>query len=85
MQEGVLDAYYLKVGVAMELRFAQRARSTKDLDLGIEGTRFIRMQTLSNVLRLTFDQFTFRLKARTRNMEQADTLRVEVVVHYRTR
>jgi hypothetical protein len=32
MQEGVLGACYLKGGVAMELRFAQRARATKDLD-----------------------------------------------------
>src|SRR5580658_8522624 len=85
MQEGVLGAYYLKGGVAMELRFAQRARATKDLDLGIEGSRTTRMQTLSDVLRLTFDQFTFRLKARTRDMEQADTIRVEVAVQYRTR
>ena len=85
MQEGLLGAYYLKGGVAMELRFAQHARATKDLDLGIEGSRTTRMQTLSNVLRLTFDQFTFRLKARTRDMEQADTIRVEVAVQYRSR
>src|ERR1700733_2870933 len=85
MQEGALGAYYLKGGAAMELRFAQSARATKDLDLGIEGSRTTRMQTLSNVLRLTFDQFTFRLKARTRDMEQADTVRVEVAVQYRTR
>jgi hypothetical protein len=85
MQEGVLGAYYLKGGVAMELRFAQRARATKDLDLGIEGSRKSRMQTLSDVLRLSFDQFTFRLKARTRDMEQADTIRIEVAVEYRTR
>jgi nucleotidyltransferase AbiEii toxin of type IV toxin-antitoxin system len=85
MQEGVLGAYYLKGGVAMELRFAQHARATRDLDLGIEGSRTTRMQTLSDVLRLTFDQFTFRVKARTRDMEQADTIRVEVAVQYRTR
>ena len=85
MQEGVLGAYYLKGGVAMELRFAQHARATKDLDLGIEGTRTTRMRTLSDVLSLSFDQFTFRLKARTRDMEQADTIRVEVAVQYRTR
>jgi hypothetical protein len=85
MQEGVLGAYYLKGGAAMELRFAQRARATKDLDLGIEGSRATRMQTLSTVLRLAFDEFTFRVKPRTRHMEQADTIRVEVAVQYRTR
>jgi len=85
MHERVLDSYYLKGGVAMELRFAQRARATKDLDLGIEGSRTNRLQTLSNVLRLGFDQFTFRLKARTRHMELADTVRLEVAVEYQTR
>ena len=32
-QAGVLGGYYLKGGVAMELRFAERARATKDLEL----------------------------------------------------
>ena len=50
IHEGVLGAYYLKGGVAMELRFAQRARATKDLDLGIEGSRTTRMQTLTSRL-----------------------------------
>jgi len=85
MQEAVLGAYYLKGGAAMELRFAQHSRATRDLDLGIEGSRTNRMQTLSDVLCLSFDQFTFRLKARTRDMEQADTIRVEVALQYRTR
>lgn len=85
IHECVLGAYYLKGGAAMELRFAQRARATKDLDLGIEGSRAIRMQTLTTVLQLAFDDFTFRVKPRTRNMEQADTVRVEVAVQYRTR
>jgi hypothetical protein len=71
-------------GAAMELRFAQLARATKDLYLGIEGSRTIRMRTLTAVLELAFDDFTFRVKPRTRNMEQADTIRVEVAVQYRT-
>ena len=33
LAEGILGAYHLKGGIAMELRFAQRARATKDLDL----------------------------------------------------
>ncbi len=84
-QEAILGAYYLKGGVAMELRFAQQARATKDLDLGMEGTRASRLQALSEALRLGFDEFTFRLKAQTRHMEQADTVRVEVAIQYRTR
>jgi hypothetical protein len=85
LAENVLGAYYLKGGVAMELRFSQRARATKDLDLGIEGTRAGRLQALSAAMRLGFDQFTFRVKAQTRDMEQADTIRVQVAVQYRTR
>jgi predicted nucleotidyltransferase component of viral defense system len=83
--ENILGVYYLKGGVAMELRFAQRARATKDLDLGMEGTRAGRLQVLSEALRLGFDQFSFRLKAQVRDMEQADTVRVQVSIQYRTR
>jgi len=85
LEEGVLGTYCLKGGVAMELRFAQRARATKDLDLGMEGTRASRLQTLAEALRLGFDEFTFRVKAQTRNMEQADTVRALVAIQYRTR
>ncbi len=85
LAEGILGTYYLKGGVAMELRFAQRARATKDLDLGIDATRANRLQTLSAALNLGFDQFTFRAKAQTRNMDQADTIRVQVALQYKTR
>jgi hypothetical protein len=40
---------------------------------------------LSEALRLGFDQFSFRLKAQVRDMEQADTVRVQVSIQYRTR
>jgi hypothetical protein len=83
--EDILGVYYLKGGVAMELRFAQQARATKDLDLGMEGTRAGRLQVLSEALRLGFDEFSFRLKAQVRDMEQADTVRVQVSIQYRTR
>src|SRR5580765_990997 len=69
----------------MELRFAERARATKDLDLGIDGTRASRLHALSEALSLGFDEFTFRIKAQTRDMEQADTVRVQVAIQYRTR
>jgi hypothetical protein len=44
-----------------------------------------RLQTLSAALNLGFDQFTFRVKAQTRDMEQADTIRVQVALQYKTR
>ena len=39
VEKGVIDIYYLKGGVAMELRFARAARTTKDFDLGLRGNR----------------------------------------------
>jgi hypothetical protein len=83
--EGLLGGYYLKGGVAMELRFAQRARATKDLDLVLDGDRRTRLRSLERALKLGFDQFSFRLKAQVREMELADTVRVEVAIQHRTR
>lgn len=85
IHEGVLSRYYLKGGVAMELRFAAAARATKDLDLGLEGDRSDRLSNFSSALALGFDEFTFRMRPPARHMEVADTVRVEVAVQYRTR
>ncbi len=57
-----------------------RARATKDLDLGLEGPRRSRVDLFQRALALGFDAFTFRLKAQTRDMEQADTVRVNVAL-----
>ena len=83
--EGLLGGYYLKGGVAMELRFAQRARATKDLDLVLDGDRRTRLRSLEQALKLGFDQFSFRLKAQVHEMELADTVRVKVAIQHRTR
>jgi hypothetical protein len=82
---GILAGYYLKGGVAIELRFAENARATKDLDVGMEGARADRLRSLTEALAAGFDEFTFRIKAQTRDMEQADTIRVQVAIQYRTR
>lgn len=83
--EGLLGGYYLKGGVAMELRFAQRARATKDLDLVLDGDRGTRIRSLEQALQLSFDEFSFRLKAQVHAMDLADTVRVEVAIQHRTR
>lgn len=85
VQANEIDFYYLKGGVALELRYARQARATKDLDLGLGGNRKQRLEALVRVLELGFDDFTFRLKASIREMEQADTVRIEIAVAYRTR
>lgn len=85
VERGVINTYYLKGGVAMELRFARAARTTKDFDLGLEGNRAERIRRLGDVLRLEFDAFMFRLKPEIHEMELADTVRVEVAVQYKTR
>jgi len=78
IERGVIDNYYLKGGVAMELGFARAARTTKDFDLGLVGNRAERIRKLEEVLKLGFDAFTFRLKPEMHQMEVADTVRVEV-------
>jgi len=65
--------------------FAQRARATKDLDLGMEGNRSSRLRTLSGRFAPGLRFVTFRLKSQTRDMEQADTVRVQVAVEYSKR
>lgn len=82
---GIIDTYYLKGGVAMELRFAGAARTTKDFDLGLEGNRAERIRRLGEVLQLGFDAFTFRLRPEIHEMKLADTVRVGVAVQYKTR
>jgi hypothetical protein len=79
VEKGVIDIYYLKGGVAIELRFARAARTT-DFDLGLRGSRAEPIRRLSEVLQLSFDEFTFRLKPEQHEMELADTVRVEVAV-----
>lgn len=69
----------------MQPTFADRARATKDLDLDMEGARVSRLQSLSEALSVGFDQFTFRIKTQTRDMEQADTIRVLVAIQFHTR
>lgn len=85
IHDGVLTRYFLKGGVAMELRFASAARATKDLDLGLDGDRAYRLSSFADALQLGFDEFTFRLRPQPHHMELADTVRVEVAIQYRTR
>ena len=85
IHDRVIPNYYLKGGVAMELRFAGAARATKDLDLGLAGERAARLEALEAALKLSFDEFTFRMRPQVLNMERADTVRIEVAILYRTR
>src|SRR5258707_512455 len=39
----------------------------------------------SRILKIGCDQFTFRVKAQARDMEEADTVRIQVAVGYKTR
>jgi hypothetical protein len=85
VQESVLGNYYLKGGVAMELRFAEGARATKDVDIGLAGERAERLQTFRDALALGFDEFSFQLKGKPLSMDNADAVRLELGVLYRTR
>jgi hypothetical protein len=85
IHEGVLANYYLKGGVAMELRFAEGARATKDVDIGLAGERAERLEAFRNALSLGFDEFSFQMKGKPLNMDNADAVRLELGVLYRTR
>ena len=85
LAEGLLGSYHLKGGAALELRFAGQARATKDLDVGMDGPRAGRLEILRAALQSGFDDFTFRAKAGARDMQLADTVRVEVAVAYQSR
>lgn len=85
IDEGIITDYHLKGGAALELRFADRARTTKDMDLGLPGdSRRDRFAALERAAALGFDEFTFRVKV-PHDLERVDTVRVDVVITYRGR
>jgi len=85
VQEGILNNYFLKGGVAMELRFAEAARATKDIDIGQTGERAERLRAFGSALALGFDEFTFQLKGKQLHMDNANAVRLELAVRHRTR
>ena len=85
VHEGIISNYYIKGGVALELRFGQRARATKDIDIGLEGDRTSRLRALDAAIALGFDQFSFRRKGTPHALEQADTVRIEIAIAYQGR
>jgi hypothetical protein len=85
VNEGILENYDLKGGVALELRFAEGARATKDIDIGVPVERTKRLRAFQDAVALGFDDFTFLLKGKPLNMDKVDAVRLELAVQYRTR
>lgn len=85
MNEGILDNYNLKGGVALELRFAEGARATKDIDIGVSAEREKRLRAFQDAVALGFDEFSFHLKGKPLNMDKVDAVRLELAIRYRTR
>ncbi len=83
--EGVLEAYDLKGGVALELRFAEGARATKDIDIGIPGETQKRLRIFQDAVALGFDDFTFQVKGKPFLMEEVEAIRLELALRYKTR
>ncbi len=83
--EGILEDYDLKGGVALELRFAEGARTTKDIDIGIPVQREKRLPAFQNAVALGFDDFTFQVKGKPLNMDKVGAVRLELSIRYRTR
>ncbi len=69
----------------MELRFAESARATKGLDIGMAGESAERFTRFQNAVALGFDDFLFEVKAKPITMERIDTVRLELAVRYQTR
>jgi hypothetical protein len=85
VSEGILDSYDLKGGVALELRFAEGARATKDIDIGVPVERTKRLRAFQDAVALGFDDFTFLLKGKPLTMDKVDAVRLELAIRYRTR
>src|ERR1700733_7339173 len=85
VNEGILDGYDLKGGVALELRFAEGARATKDIDIGVPVERSKRLRVFQDAVALGFDAFTFLRKGKPLNMDKVDAVRLELAIRYRTR
>jgi hypothetical protein len=82
VERGDLASYQVKGGVALELRFPGVVRATRDLDIGMPGTRADRVEGLRTALAAGFDHFAFRVRREPRHLERADTVRVEVAITY---
>lgn len=85
LERGLIASYQIKGGVALELRYPGRARTTRDLDIGMQGDRQARLDAFARVLGAGFGEFDFRVKEPVYDMERADTIRAEVVIAYRGR
>jgi hypothetical protein len=68
VQEAILDNYDLKGGMAMELRFAEGARATKAIDIGLTGERAEWLRAFGSALALGFDEITCQLKGKPLHM-----------------
>ncbi|WP_433965918.1 hypothetical protein [Tunturiibacter gelidiferens] len=84
VSEGILDSYDLKGGVALELRFAEGARATKDIDIGVPVEPTKRLRVFQDAVALGFDDFTFLLKGSQLNMDKVAAVRLELAIRYRT-
>ncbi len=60
-------------------------RATRDLDVGLPGTRAHRVERFGVALAAGFDRFAFRIRREPYHMERADTVRVEVAITYEGR
>src|ERR1035438_1957836 len=75
VSDGILDRYDLKGGVALELRFAEGARATKDIDIGVSAQREKRLLVFQDAVALGFNEFTFQLKRSEEHTSELQSLR----------
>jgi hypothetical protein len=74
--------FTVRGGVALELRRPGLGRATKDLDLTYGGPDADPVGALDDAIRAGYGRFTFRRTGRPLEMEQVQTVRVEVGVRF---
>jgi len=80
----LIPTYFIKGGVALELRFGQQARATQDLDLGIVAPVEKLVSIIEKILPIGYDQFTFRRKTPP-ELLPSGVYRLQVAISYASR
>ena len=84
VEASVIPIFYVKGGVALELRFGNRARASKDLDVGLLAGPNEMLTLFDKVLDLGFDDFRFTRKGDLETLPSG-AIRIDVAITYHNR
>lgn len=78
---GIIPVFFVKGGVAIELRLGLLARATRDLDIGLCAPPTELLQTFDSALEVGFGDFLLRRRGEARALDNG-TLVLEVSLEY---